>query len=415
MTWLLHGILLNNLARDFLGSRLQQEAEHVLHHFPQGHLSPSLWLDATGPAAQVFHHIYVLRLNNEVTTSHPLWLAPLAPLLDGEDETLVEVAWQGRQLLLYRKEFTLEERNGVLLIGEDFAPVAAGLVKLHWWVGGIAGVLLLLLIVLNLVAVNRGLRPLSRLQQQLVELQLGGRKRLHLDMPAELDELVEQLNRILDSQDQRLKRSREAVANLSHALKTPLSAVTQVLRGSRPIDDQRRGKMLLRLEDIQAQLEAELRRSRIAGPYTGQQTLIRHEAEQLIEMFSALYPDKCFRFEAVPDADTRLNIERQDFQEMLGIALDNAGKWAVQQVRCHLILEAVLTVTIEDDGPGVPQDDIAWLGRRGMRLDEGRPGHGLGLSILRQLVTHYEGELRFGVSDAGGLAVTITLPGGQPG
>ncbi|PMR67163.1 sensor histidine kinase [Halomonas heilongjiangensis] len=415
VTWLLHGILLHDLARGFLGERLRQEAEHTLQQFRQEQDSLPAWLESAGGGYQVFHHLYALRLDGEITTSHPRWLAPLEPHLKGDDDTLVDIHWQGRQLLAYRKVFTLDGHSGVLLIGEDFAQVAAGLTTLHWWVGGIAGVLLMLLVALNLIAVNRGLRPLSRLQRQLDELQSGERERLRLDTPSELDNLVAQLNRFMDDQDRRLQRSRESVANLSHALKTPLAAVTQVLRGSRPIDDGRRAKMLLRLEDMHAQLESELRRSRIAGPYTGQRTLIRREVERLIDMFGALHPDKRFRLAAIPAAEASVSVERQDFTEMLGIVLDNAGKWADREVVCRLELAESLTLTVEDDGPGVSAEDIALLGRRGLRLDEGRPGHGLGLSILRQLVEQYGGVLKFEVGGRGGLRVVITLAHGDPG
>jgi len=290
--------------------------------------------------------------------------------------------------------------------------VEAGLATLHWWVGGIAGLVLLLLITLNLVAVNAGLSPLVRLQRQLDELRAGYRERLQLDTPSELDGLVGQLNRFMDEQDKRLKRSRDAVANLSHALKTPLAAVTQVLRGSRPIDGDRRLKLLTRLEDMQAQLDAELRRSRIAGPYAGQFTRVRQEAERLIEMFATLHPDKRFHLDGPQDGRATVSVERQDFTEMLGIVLDNAGKWAQRDVHCRLSVTTTLTLTlvIEDDGPGVAKADLAQLGRRGLRLDEGRPGHGLGLSILRQLVEQYEGRVTFAATVAGGLAVTIVLP-----
>ncbi|WP_192034655.1 ATP-binding protein [Halomonas sp. YLGW01] len=411
ITWLLHGILLRELARDFLGDRLRQEAHYTLQRLHQEQSQVKPWLDSASLTSQMFHHLYVLRLDDTVSTSHPGWLSTLAPYLEGVDDTLLEVRRQERHLLLYREVFTLEDgTSGTLLIGEDFAEVEAGLTTLHWWVGGIAGLVLLLLITLNLVAVNAGLSPLARLQRQLDELREGYRERLRLDTPSELDGLVGQLNRFMDEQEKRLQRSRVAVANLSHALKTPLAAVTQVLRGSRPIDGERRLKLLARLEDMQAQLDAELRSSRIAGPYAGQLTCIRQEAERLIEMFATLHPDKRFHLDGPQDDRATVSVERQDFTEMLGIVLDNAGKWAQRDVHCRLSVTTTLKLVIEDDGPGVARADLAQLGRRGLRLDEGRPGHGLGLSILRQLVEQYGGHVTFAAAVAGGLAVTIVLP-----
>ncbi|MCE8015997.1 sensor histidine kinase [Halomonas sp. MCCC 1A17488] len=409
LTWLMHGILLHDLARSFLGERLRQEAEHTLLQFRQGQLSTPLWR-AESPAFQVFHHLYVLELDGEITTSHPRWLEALVPFLEGEDDTLDVVAWGGRHLLVYRARFEFDGRSGVLLIGEDFGQVEDGLEVLHWWVGGIAGLLLVLLIGLNMMAVNRALRPLSRLRRQLDELRAGARDRLHLDAPSELDGLVEQLNRLMDEHARRLQRSRESLANLSHALKTPLTAILQVLRGSRPIDAERRLKMQRRLEDMHAQLETELKRSRIAGPNAGQRAVVRREAEQLIEMFSSLYPDRRFRLDIAAAVPATVSVERQDFAEMLGILLDNAGKWASREIHCHLHQDASLTILVEDDGRGVAPGDLSRLGRRGNRLDEGKPGHGLGLSILHQIVERYAGRVRFEPSPVGGLRVEIVLP-----
>ncbi|WP_372614795.1 sensor histidine kinase [Halomonas sp.] len=411
ITWLLHGILLRDLARDFLGNRLRHETHYTLERLRQEQSQVKPWLDTASQTSQMFHHLYVLRMDGNVSTSHPDWLTTLTPYLEGEDDTLFKVQWQGRHLLLYRETFALEDgAAGTLLIGEDFAEVEAGLATLHWWVGGIAGLALILLILLNLLAVNAGLSPLARLQRQLDELRAGYRERLHLDTPSELDGLVGQLNRFMDEQDKRLKRSRDAVANLSHALKTPLAAVTQVLRGSRPIDGDRRLKILARLEDVQSLLDSELRRSRIAGPYAGQLTCIRQEAERLIEMFGALYPEKRFHLDGPQDERATVSVERQDFTEMLGIVLDNAGKWAQHDVHCRLAVTTALTLIIEDDGPGVAEENLAQLGQRGLRLDEGRPGHGLGLSILGHLVKQYGGRMTFAANGAGGLTVTIVLP-----
>ncbi|MDX5379508.1 MAG: GHKL domain-containing protein [Halomonas sp.] len=416
LTWLMHGILLHDLARSFLGERLRQEAEHTLLQFRQGQLSTPLWR-AESPAFQVFHHLYVLELDGEISTSHPRWLEALVPFLEGEDDTLDVVAWGGRHLLVYRARFEFDGRSGVLLIGEDFGQVEDGLEALHWWVGGIAGLLLVLLIGLNMMAVNRALRPLSRLRSQLDELRAGARDRLHLDTPSELDGLVEQLNRLMDEHARRLQRSRESLANLSHALKTPLTAVMQTLRGSRPIDSERREKMHQRLEDMHAQLDTELKRSRIAGPNAGQHANIRLEAEQLVEMFMNLYPHRNFQLEIETSVPTNVNVERQDFFEMLGILLDNAAKWASHEVRCRVRRDsnALLSILVEDDGSGVETSDLGRLGRRGTRLDEGKPGHGLGLAILRQIIERYAGQVNFEPSPEGGLRVEVMLPLNEAG
>ncbi|MCW4150748.1 ATP-binding protein [Halomonas sp. 18H] len=409
-TWLLHGILLQNLARDFLGERLEREADHAVAQLEQGETAVPTSLDSVSQGYQVFHHLYVLRFNNSVSASDPKWQRQLAPLLKENGDALLDVQHDGQRLLVYRRHFEWQGASGVLLVGEDFSQVEAGLATLHWWVGGIAAGLLAMLITLNLLAVNRSLTPLWQLREQLAALQAGERQRLSLTAPAELDALVAQLNRFMDDIDLRLQRSRESVANLSHALKTPLAAITQVLRGNRPIDGNRRRKLLSRIEDINAQLDAELRRARIAGPNAGRMVHLERETRRLIEMFRSLYPEREFQLTHSEHAKAVVPVEAHDFAEMLGIVLDNAGKWSRTQVRCQLALDESLTLTVDDDGPGVPAKDLAKLGERGIRLDERPPGYGLGLSILAQLIARYSGTTHFAKSPLGGLRVTVCLP-----
>lgn len=410
VAWLLHDLLLGNLARDFVGERLYKEAQYTIQRLRHDQPLASSWLPPGSTASQALHHLYLLRLGDEITTSHPRWLATLTPLLDYGGSPLIDTHWQGRHLLVYRQDFMLRGQPGVLLVAEDYEGVESGLDSLHWWVGGIATLLLLLLILLNLVAVNRSLRPLARLQNQLAEFQAGQRERLDLEAPSELDGLLYQLNHFMDELKRRLNRSREAVANLSHTLHTPLAAITQVLRGSRPINEHRRQQMLERLERIQAQLSSELRRARFAGPGSGQHAVVEREADVLIDMMKTLYPDKSFALRSSLPSGYTIAIERQDLSEMLGIALDNAGKWAHKRIVCHLRLDSGLLIEIEDDGPGVGSCELSQLGQRGIRLDESIPGHGLGLAILKQLVEHYAGNLTFLPSDSGGLQVRIELP-----
>ncbi|SFI25025.1 Signal transduction histidine kinase [Modicisalibacter xianhensis] len=410
VTWLLHGMLLRDLAREFLADRLRQEAHYTIERLQQNGGPPIQWLESDSLASEVFHHLYVLRVGDQVSSSHPDRLSLLSPYLDETKAEVFEVPWQGRKLLIYREALTLEGQQGVLLIGEDFAQVESGLDALHWWVGAIAGALLVLLILLNLIAVNRSLRPLAFLQRQLSEIQSGQRERLDLDVPSELDSLIAQLNHFMDELQRRLLRSREAVANLSHTLQTPLAAVTQVLRGSRPIDEQRRHRMLERMEGMQAQLASELRRARFAGPMTGQRANVIGETEMLIDMMRTLYPVKRFELQVSLSPNQNIAVERHDLNEMLGIVLDNGGKWARECVLCHIYKDQDLVIDVQDDGRGVDSSALPELGQRGKRLDESTPGHGLGLAILKQIVAQYRGRVTFSSPPGGGFHVRIVLP-----
>ncbi|MFK4015886.1 ATP-binding protein [Cobetia marina] len=413
--WYLHGVFLHELAKDFLGERLKDEASHIVTLLKKDERPVAQLMVAAREESLSFHHFYVLRVGNEVSTSLPAMPTEMLPLLEGKGDALFMHQLQQQPMLAYRYGFDLRGQRVQLLIAENFSPVEKGLTRIHWWIGASALLLWGILVSLNLLAVRRGLKPLSGLRHQLSELQTGHRKRIALTVPSELDTLVSQLNKLLDEFDRRLTRSRESVANLSHALKTPLAALTQVLRGTRPINEVRRGKMLQRVEAIHSQLEAELRRARIAGPRTGQTTRPAEEARRLIEMFQGLYPQRTFLLEClnlpVEHADGWVSVETQDFTEMLGILLDNAGKWSVNQVQCRVTIESdQVVLCIEDDGPGVPQEQLAHLGERGWRQDETYPGYGLGLSILSHLVKQYAGCVSYSSGAAGGLRVNVHLP-----
>ena len=73
-----------------------------------------------------------------------------------------------------------------------------------------------------------------------------------------------------------------------------------------------------------------------------------------------------------------------------------------------------MSVSVQDDGPGVPDDWLPELGRRGLRLDLRTPGSGLGLAIAQDICDAYGGELGFGRASLGGLAVALRLPRGAP-
>ncbi|MGA9658808.1 MAG: ATP-binding protein, partial [Asticcacaulis sp.] len=121
--------------------------------------------------------------------------------------------------------------------------------------------------------------------------------------------------------------------------------------------------------------------------------------------------------------------ERQDLQEMAGNLVENACIWCVKKVRITAltgtkegtsmpaqgahpaqVLGQTMTLSIEDDGPGLDASRFDEVLKRGARLDESVPGSGLGLSIVDELVRAYGGRLSFERSLWGGLKAVIVLP-----
>ena len=131
-------------------------------------------------------------------------------------------------------------------------------------------------------------------------------------------------------------------------------------------------------------------------------------------MLGRLYPEKSFELSTHLPDHHRWPVEEHDLNEILGNLLDNAGKWSSHWVELTLDEQhGKSLITVSDDGAGVPEADRSQLGRRGLRLDEQTPGHGLGLAIVHAIVERYQGYVHYTTSKAGGLAVAVEIPGSE--
>jgi signal transduction histidine kinase len=208
-----------------------------------------------------------------------------------------------------------------------------------------------------------------------------------------------------------VERQRTHVGNLAHALKTPLSVMAAEAE-ARP---SALAEVVRRQADVmRQQVDHHLRRARAAArPQGGGE---RTEVAPVLEEL-ALTLERIFRHKGV-EVDWRapdglfFHGERQDLLELAGNVMENACKWCQSRVRvdARIATARELTITVEDDGPGLAAKDRAEVLQRGARLDEAAPGSGLGLSIVDELAKAYGGALRLDDSLLGGLKVTLTLP-----
>lgn len=419
VAWLIHGTLLERMSWGFVHERLHQEADFLERQVRQAGSDPDTVSLADTYFADVFHHVFALRIGERIEVSHPRWREQLLPWLRDARTGFLRISVespenkQDTRFIAYRKTFELAGEPVVILVAEDYSLLQAGQRELHIWTAVVAVALLLFLVVLILLAVHIALRPVKQLRRELGELQSGGRERLTPAAPVEFEDLILQLNRLLDTLDNRLERSRQSLANLSHSIKTPVAALMQVL-GDRnaPIDGSLREQMLARLSDLDRQLEAEMHRSRFAGPQAGKSAAPAAQVREIVWMLGRLYEDKQFELEEDLEAYPRWPIEEHDFNELIGNLVDNAGKWARHRVVVTLAeRQGRLTIAVSDDGPGVAPALLRTLGTRGLRLDEQVSGHGLGLAIARDIVDRYGGRIAFGKAEEGGLSVHIEMPG----
>ena len=238
----------------------------------------------------------------------------------------------------------------------------------------------------------------------------GKLNQLSQSVPTEISPLVNEVNHLLQVLGQRLQRSRNALGNLAHALKKPLTVVQQL----RCTDKESTTQQTLETQtrEMQQLIERELRRARIAGEGpTGAYFVTDTEIKPLLDTLQSIYHKKSLNIKTDIPTSLILPFDREDILELLGVLMDNACKWADETVYLTLVVDKQLAIKIDDDGPGVTDELITQLTHRGKRLDETVSGYGLGLAIAQDIIEQYNGTLVFSRSEAlGGFCVTVTLP-----
>jgi signal transduction histidine kinase len=267
----------------------------------------------------------------------------------------------------------------------------------------------------TLLQIRFGLRPLANLRSALGAIRRGEAERIAGEYPRDIAPLAGELNLLLDTNREILERARTQVGNLAHALKTPLSIIMNEAENA-PEDVAARVRE--QATTMRDQVNYYLDRARAAALAGTLGTLT--EAEPVIaglaRTFAKIYCDKNLAVELAIPPDLRFRGERQDLEEMAGNLIDNASKWAARKVEVSVEIvreddRPRFRLLIDDDGPGLPEAAREEVLKRGRRLDETKPGSGLGLSIVSDLAALYRGSLRLDASPMGGLRAILELPG----
>ncbi|WP_342358517.1 ATP-binding protein [Terrarubrum flagellatum] len=265
-----------------------------------------------------------------------------------------------------------------------------------------------------LFQVTFGLRPLTDLRRAVSRIREGDAERIEGDYPRDVAPLADELNLLIDANREILDRARTQVGNLAHALKTPLSVMTnEVDAAGGPLTEKINEQVGLMRHQIDYYLNR-ARAAALAGAL-GAATDVKPTLEGLTRAFSKIYRERDFDLETPEDSTIRFRGEKQDFEEMVGNLIDNAGKYSKLQVKVSIGVEEAgdrrqLALVVDDDGPGLPPDKRDGALRRGERLDETKPGSGLGLSIVRDLAAMYGGKVEFETAPLGGLRARLLLP-----
>jgi signal transduction histidine kinase len=268
-----------------------------------------------------------------------------------------------------------------------------------------------------LIQVRVGLWPLFALRREVAAVRRGAADRLVRSYPSELDALAEELNALVAHNQDVVERQRTHVGNLAHALKTPLSVMlTEADQATGSSEAAERLPQVVRAqaEIMRDQVDHHLRRARAAAraQTNRERTPLAPVLDELSRTLEKIFQDKGIVIDwDAPDGLT-FQGEKQDLLELAGNVMENACKWAKGRVRVRAAAsgERMLSIVVEDDGPGLPAERRAEALRRGQRLDESAPGSGLGLSIVDDLAKAYDGSVALGDAQLGGLMVTLVLP-----
>ncbi len=287
---------------------------------------------------------------------------------------------------------------------EYLAELSAYRSELWRWLGA-AGIFLL---IAQTLILRWGLRPLGKLAVALKAMQSGDTSSIEGEHPKELQRIVSNLNQVLDREQSLRQRYRNSLSDLAHSLKTPLAVLQSKINQS-PDPDKELSEQVARMSQVVTYQLQRAVSSQQKGTF--RRTRIEPIAQRLFATLQKVYAEKRMQQELDLAPNSLVAGDEQDVMELVGNLLENAFKYGKQQVRMTSSIEgSQLCIDIEDDGPGVPEDQRERILERGQRLDTSIPGQGIGLSVAAEIVRSYDGDIRITRSELGGACFSILLP-----
>jgi len=356
---------------------------------------------------------FLIRFGDTQWRSRSLWDSELLLAEHGVESQQRLDGPAGQRLLARTRDYQRFGERFRVTVAADYAPLQREFQRAL--IGFMALWLFALLLTLAMLLrwSRSALQPLESARRQLASIQAGEAQWLSTDAPEELQALIQEINDLLGQTRETLRRSRDALGNFSHALKTPLAVLGSLVERE-ALQQHPALQQLLRsqVEELNARLSRELSRTRSAAGSSAFEPF--YPAQSLPQLLDALARAHNRRLRAHWEAAGLdvLPLDRTDVLEFLGNALDNAWKHARSEISVRLWSDAShWHFVVEDDGPGIANaEERRQVLERGRRLDESTPGQGLGLSIIADTVATYAGSVVLDASALGGLAVRIAIP-----
>lgn len=355
--------------------------------------------------------------------SQSLWDADIAAPDKVSAGVVKTVGPDQRGVYLFEKLVAFDEgaseRSFVLGVALDHTEVGDLSASFRTEIATMLAVIGILLFLGAWMQAKYGLQPLLAMRAQLASLRRGEREQLDGPFPEEIEDLTQDLNTLFSHQRQLITRARQRAGVLAHGLKTPMTILYGEARKLDIAGDAQAAHLIKsQLDQIRAQVDRELARARVHGATRGigLHADVEATARRLVGLMQRMPRGEMIAWR-LPRTGIQVAMDADDFGEVLGNLLDNARKWAKSVVEIEVadVGGGQVTVTVADDGPGIPDSFRGEALERGAALGAGQgrgsDNSGLGLAIVSELLAAYGAELTLDSGPLGGARVTLKLAG----
>jgi two-component system sensor histidine kinase PhoQ len=347
---------------------------------------------------------------------------PAAPLEPGADRFEGPAAVGAEELFLLALGVAWEledgsERRFTFVAAESSDAYDTQIRRFRRSLWGFLGLVAVVLLAVQGSILRWGLAPLRSIAGELRRVEAGDQERISGRYPRELEGLARNLNAFITSERRNLERFRNSLADLAHSLKTPLAVIRSNLESSRVDVETQHAieEQVGRMDDIVAY---QLRRGSTSGTRVFAPPVPVEDCLQaVVRSLLKLHADSGIDCQLDVAPDLSFHGDRGDLMEIIGNVAENAFKWANGQVliRARPVEGSGsghpgLALSVEDDGDGIDDHQIAEVLKRGVRADEKVQGHGIGLAMVVEIMTAYAGQVSIERSELGGARVRLEFP-----
>ncbi|MBL4911385.1 MAG: hypothetical protein JKX78_15410 [Alteromonadaceae bacterium] len=418
LIWLMINLSVRYLTYNYIYTRLSHDSETLLAQVIKNpdHFNK---IAAGAVYQQPFSgHYFEIHYNKQIYRARSLWDQRLNFNLVDLQLTLPQrlkiLGPMQQPLLLLVSQFKKDNNIITIAIAEDISTINTAITQFKQQFTLAVIIILFALISLQMWMLNKGLTPLLQLQKDLKKLENGQLKTLNTITPTELTPLKNSINQLHKALANRIIRHRNALSDLAHALKKPLTVLQQLAQDQQLDNLPEIKQTLLKQSHNTKQLTQRiLNKARLAGSLKSHSYFdFTHDLDDLIATLKMMYSTKNLHIIKNIEPLSSTQFDREDMLELLGNILENACKWATSTVEIDINhTRAQINIGVSDDGKGIAEKQLTIIQQRGTRLDESIEGHGLGLGIVSDIIEFYQGKISYlPAIKLSGLYVKITLP-----